>query len=413
MVNKLVTILVILLALQARAQDLKTVLATYQKAYELDLEKAEADSKQSIIGWSVQYVQLLDSLEKKFQGAGDLGGLVAVRKERARFTETKQIPDDAVVAVPQELADLQGKAIKALQIADLKKNRQIVAGSNKYVAALEDLKKNLTKQGKVDDAVEVNAEIARVKERPEVTAAQFTVAAVAVDTKVSEPATNSAPKVAVVQAKGIPAALKSAMILYFSFDGSLGKTVADKSGKGHEGKLHGVKWAPKGKVSGACEFNGSSDYIIVPNSPQFDFGTSDFAISAWIYPRENAQNAIVSKSVANDQGYFFTQADKDRLQFLAGAGGDWSVNTRSSPGLSLAAWNHVVVSQDSGQIHFWINGVSCGGGAGGSVNGDATNLLIGGSSWGDLTFKGMIDEVMIFNRALTDDEVRQIYDAQR
>ena len=183
------------------------------------------------------------------------------------------------------------------------------------------------------------------------TAAQFTVAAVVVDTKAFEAATNSAPRVEVVRAKGIPAALKSAMVLYFAFDGSLGKTVADKSGKGHEGKLHGVKWTPKGKVGGACEFNGSSsDYIVVPNSPQFDFGTSDFTISAWIFPREDAQNAIVSKSVANDQGYFFTQADKDRLQFLAGAGGDWSVNTRSSPGLALAAWNHVVVSQDSGQI---------------------------------------------------------------
>ncbi|MEI6219016.1 MAG: LamG domain-containing protein, partial [bacterium] len=263
----------------------------------------------------------------------------------------------------------------------------------------------------VEAAVELKNEIERLRTSAEVTAAEFILTSSSVD---SPPKTNKVTKVIAEPQRVDPLkSLRGSLVLYYSFDGSLGKTVMDKSGKGHEGRVHGAKWTQKGKVGGACEFSGKGNCISIPDSPKFDFGTSDFTISAWISPRKNAQTAIVGKSTANDRGYFFTQ-ERNGLQFLAGAGGDWSVNTHSSSGLTLNAWNHVVVSQDSGRICFWIDGVSCGGGRGGTVNGDATDLLIGGSSWADyLDFKGLIDEVMIFDRALSAEEVKQIYDAQR
>ena len=349
-----------------------------------------------------QYGKALDSLLAALKEKGDLDAYVAVEAEKKRLAAEGTVPE-AKDAVPV-LADAAGACWKAVAAAATDRARQTAALLKKHVAALDGIIRQLMKAGKIDEAKAVKVD----RDRAAAELADL-VSKLPSEAKPSDSGEAMSPG----KTKSLPESLKKGLVLYYSFDGTLGRTVADKSGKGHEGKVQGAKWAPRGKVGGAYEFNGKGDCISVPNGPQFDFGTSDFTMSAWICPKEDAQNAIVCKSTANDQGYFFTQADKDGIQFLSGAGGDWSVNTHSSSGLTLNAWNHVVVSQISGQIVFWINGVSRGGGRGGTVNGDATSLLIGGSSWGDLNFKGLIDEVMIFDRALTDKEVKQLHDAQK
>jgi hypothetical protein len=98
----------------------------------------------------------MKALDLKFKAAGDLDNVVLVRKEIDRFNQTKQVSRETAPQTPAELGDLHTRARKSLQSIDLSSGRQIAALTSSYVADLDLLKKELTRQGKFDDAIQVS-----------------------------------------------------------------------------------------------------------------------------------------------------------------------------------------------------------------------------------------------------------------
>jgi hypothetical protein len=158
-------------ALLVHAQDVKTVLDNRTNGYKQELAKVDADVKKQQEAWPDQYLQALNTLAKKFTKDGDLDKVLLVRQEIDRFNKTKQAPEEAIQA-PIELASLQAQAIRMPQSIEAGRRKQIGAATARHIDGLEELKKRLTQQGKIEDALKVNDEISVVKTRAESYAAQ-------------------------------------------------------------------------------------------------------------------------------------------------------------------------------------------------------------------------------------------------
>jgi hypothetical protein len=110
----------------------------------------------------LQYVQSLTVLEKKYVGAGNLDGVIAVRNERLRFEVDKALVEKDLVANPPDLAAAQTWLLDAPKRADMERMRGIGTLTRQYSDALERLKVQLTKSGQIQDALSVKAEIDRL-----------------------------------------------------------------------------------------------------------------------------------------------------------------------------------------------------------------------------------------------------------
>ena len=176
------------LAQNAPPADIKTLKVKYEQGLAAIQEDANKALTNSVQG----YVDALRVLGQKLQGAGDLDGMLAAKKESERFEKEKAIPESAVVADCAALRELQLKWQRMPDAMDISKSKRIVTLSRNHIAALEELKKQLTMQGKVEAAIEAKNEIEKVRTSAEVTAAEFVLTSADVNLTAK---TNAVPRV--------------------------------------------------------------------------------------------------------------------------------------------------------------------------------------------------------------------------
>ncbi|MFA6923079.1 MAG: LamG-like jellyroll fold domain-containing protein [Bacteroidales bacterium] len=209
---------------------------------------------------------------------------------------------------------------------------------------------------------------------------------------------------------------KNGLVACYPFNGNAN----DESGNGNNGTVHGATLASDrfGNSNSAYDFDGTDDFILVNNSPSLESIENNNAVSitTWIYIRDWYQSwnifPILQKCrLFDNKGWGFEIADKykkastfftnDSLYLAL-----WTPNFNQ--------WYHVAVTYDRtiGKVKFFINGNFIGSAGAnrslGSTNGGP--LFIGKSPWGVLEFSdGKIDDISIYNRALTDSEILDLY----
>jgi len=151
-------------------------LAAARNGFEKGLADIERASRQAMQGWPVEYLQALDRLAANVQKTGDFDGLMAVRKEAARFRKTRELSEALLATTPVALARLQETCLERRRKLDETRSRRVLELVKRYTKHLLALRTELTRQNKLADAVKVNAEIERVKRDPRVTAAEFAIA---------------------------------------------------------------------------------------------------------------------------------------------------------------------------------------------------------------------------------------------
>ena len=153
-----------------------------------------------------------------------------------------------------------------------------------------------------------------------------------------------------------------------------------------------VKTGTKKFGSGAAYFDGNGDYLTVPNSQAFNFGTGDFTLEAWIYITSlNANNGIFGTPQG---GLAFAVNNNNRL-FADHANVGGSPVFGTTP-LSANTWYHVAVSRSNGIARTFINGVIESSGSW-NANFTSSSLSIIGNletlnTW---PFNGYIDDLRI------------------
>jgi len=188
-------------------------------------------------------------------------------------------------------------------------------------------------------------------------------------------------------------------------------TMTDKSGNGNTGTLTNMSTTTSptiGKIGQGLKFDGVNDFIA-----SGDIDVSDITVSAWIKANgwgDGGIGTIISKSGA----FVFSIDDGtigvDTLIFYDGD--EWEAATAS--GIALGQWYFVTATANSTTVTFYINGVQAGSNVGihtlGSTN---NNVQIGKYDSSLWEFNGTIDEVKMYNRALSQSEIKQLYNMGR
>ncbi len=218
--------------------------------------------------------------------------------------------------------------------------------------------------------------------------------------------------------------LTTGLVGYWSFDGPdlAANTAFDRSGQSNNGTISGAT-KTVGRIGQALDFDGSDDYVNAGSGASLDDLTTG-TISAWIYPRSSGEGAngyIVSKAAnfTNDGWSFAIPSSKLFFEW-DGATSDWERGSNNT--LTLNQWTHAVVtfnrdsaSPSATNILIYENGVEVTYTApldGNTLDSDAaSNLVIGNDRIFNLarTFDGFIDETRIYNRILSADEIKRLY----
>jgi hypothetical protein len=152
-------------------------------------------------------------------------------------------------------------------------------------------------------------------------------------------------------------------------------------------------------------FDGSADYIQVPSSSSLSIGGS-VTITAWIRKDTTGVfGAILAKrdTSGSNTNYQLIVRDTNVLSFYQG-----STIVNDTTALSANTWYHIAVVATSGSTDFYINGSISSSQSGTTITSTSANLYIGqvvNSSYWD----GFMDEIAIFDRALTSTAVSNIY----
>jgi len=140
------------------------------------------------------HITALQELENRYQSAGELKPLLAVRKERTRFAASPALTDITVASSPEGLATLQKQYVETCKDIRLTSARSIVELSQHYGRRLVLLQKELTKKGLIDQALAIMTEVDNLATSPEVAAAKTQIESggtspVAVSTRTSRQTT--------------------------------------------------------------------------------------------------------------------------------------------------------------------------------------------------------------------------------
>ncbi len=204
---------------------------------------------------------------------------------------------------------------------------------------------------------------------------------------------------------------EDSLILYMSFDTVDGKTTIDHSKYGNNGEMMGDPKHVAGKFGKALEFNGTTDWIEIPHD---DILTVDenVTVMAWIHterhtgPGGQRWQGIVAKGNAPRSYSFYTESPSECLHLSVG--GQGSVCNGK---VALNEWVHVTGQVEGNTHRYWINGESAGEFGGKNPppgKADTSVVFIGTTAEGaGRRFLGMIDEVRIWNRALSEKEVNE------
>jgi glucose/arabinose dehydrogenase/PKD repeat protein len=225
-------------------------------------------------------------------------------------------------------------------------------------------------------------------------------------------ATAAAVSVTVANGGGPP----SGISVGYNFNEGSGTAAADASGHGITGTLtNGPTW-PAGKYGTAVGLDGSNDFVNLGNPARLQL-TGSMTVSAWIYsaafPADDA--AIVSKRDGSDVGYQLdTTIDRGPRTIgfkLTGSSGG-AMFRYGATAMQANTWYHVtgVYNATNRTLDVYLNGQADNGPAVGTVTAtqqsSAANVNIGRRPNGGFGFNGRVDDVRIYDRALSPSEVQ-------
>lgn len=202
------------------------------------------------------------------------------------------------------------------------------------------------------------------------------------------------------------------LVGYWAFEEGAGSTVADLSGNSNAGTIFGATWT-SGARGEAVLCDGVGDWVSVADPHHsLALGTGDFTLCAWIRttapvrPGDEGRYDVVAKGDPYNSGISLAVTNARAASYVGATGR--SGYSQSVPVVNDGQWHHLASRRTSGVVEVFVDGVSFHHYfAPDNVNVDSP-LIIGRHGTKDLCyFQGAIDEVMLFARALSNDELVQ------
>ena len=224
--------------------------------------------------------------------------------------------------------------------------------------------------------------------------------------------------------------ITNGLVGLWSFNGPdmSGATAYDRSGQGNNGTLTNGPTRQIGKIGQALNFDGVNDYVAFGNIR--DIPSGDFTITSWFNLKQtnsnNARNDIVAKGALTFYArYGFGVTNTPSVQFYYCEGNSAACTgyaITSVEALTTSTWYFGSITRRGSTARIYLNGSlsnTATFGTGGTNTG--TNFEIGrisnnwhtGDVWRADYFNGLIDDVRVYNRALTPAEIKRLYNMGR
>ncbi|NVN91051.1 MAG: IPT/TIG domain-containing protein [Desulfuromonadales bacterium] len=210
----------------------------------------------------------------------------------------------------------------------------------------------------------------------------------------------------------------SGLVSWWRGEGDAGDTAGGLTGT----PTSGITYAA-GKVGQAFSFTGTFNnvpataYITVPDNPGLNFGTNEFSIAVWIKTTDTAayQRLVTKRTYTGATAWYSLAANGGKVLFETGVN-----NITSTATVTDGLWHHIAVTRDPvgtspRRYHLYIDGGEDAYVIDSGANLNSTAPLEIGKWFNENyytgIYSGLMDEIQLFNRALTSAEVQNIYKA--
>ena len=211
--------------------------------------------------------------------------------------------------------------------------------------------------------------------------------------------------------------LSKGLIANWSFFEGSGTKLTNLISPRNAGTIVSATWGT-GRRGKALSFNGTSSYVDCGNNPSL-YTTSIVSFSVWFYPTVGSQNCELGgpwdTGVAADNAYTLylgQNAANSKTAFTIEQSNNSLITINGSTNYKVGQWNHAVGIADGTVIKLYLNGITDATPV--SYNGTlktsgVANFFLGKIGSGNYFFNGKMDDVRLWSRALTANEVRTLY----
>lgn len=196
------------------------------------------------------------------------------------------------------------------------------------------------------------------------------------------------------------------LVAAYNFDEGAGTLLVDMSGNKNSGIVSGATWSTQGKYGSALSFNGANSVVSIPDASSLDL-TNTLTLEAWVKPTALGgwRSVLLKESPGNLTYALYANTDTNRPS--AEIANPVNTDVRGYAQLALNTWTHMAATYDGTTLRYYSNGTLVGSK---TVRGTITTsngaLKIGGNTiWGEY-FNGLIDDVRIYNTALSQQAIQ-------
>lgn len=323
-----------------------------------------------------KYKKALTGVMDTFQAKGDLDGLVAAKKILDGFSASAGEPGE--LSQVSEVADLQKiyKTNRERVLEEIAPRRE--AFQEVYRKKLSELVKTLTSEGRVEDALAARDILQSL------------------ETEMAAP-----PEVT----------LETGLVLHYQFDLDSGETVEDRSANENQARFLGDARirSSTSRRQKHLALDGDGDFIEAPNHESLQLA-DPLTISIWVRPDklENLRG-LVSTYTPHHSWTLRTwrDAERGRISF-----GDFEEGHRSTGELNEGKWTHLVVTLGEGILKMYFDGELDSEAKRERALQNSKDPLRLGSDYDGRYFQGELDDVRIYRRALSGEEVRELFEKE-
>ena len=201
--------------------------------------------------------------------------------------------------------------------------------------------------------------------------------------------------------QGSAAAAAPGLVAAYAFDEGSGTTVTDASGNGNNGTINNATWSTAGEYGNALSFNGTSSLVTIPNSASLQL-SSGMTLEAWVKAStvSAAWRDVLYK--ANDDFYLEATSSNGSLPDAGLIAGGSYADAFGTAKLTANTWAFLTETYDGSTLKFYVNGTLVASTPHtGAIQTSTSPLQIGGDGLYGQYFAGLIDNVRVYNVALT------------
>ena len=200
---------------------------------------------------------------------------------------------------------------------------------------------------------------------------------------------------------------ETGLVGYWKLNGD----VVDSSGKGNDGVITSATSTSAGRWSSAYDFDGIDDKINI-TQPNWNLLNTSITVSVWAKPNivnSWTQAGLLTKRVNGGNQWDLGITNIGNVRFNVFNVTD-SYSYAYGGTAEAGKWNHIVGTYDNANIKVYLNGVQVHTSPWTSpISGAATNICAGVEITNGRYFNGTIDEIRIYNRSLSDSEIKELY----